>query len=118
MDHAHHRNVLPAAVYRSDLYHFFLDAGIGDAELILRPVALAEPEPVESILKFRATVEAMMKADQLMRRKHDCGFRPEERRTSGRFCWCDDVHCFRATSVPGGKIIATWNLIATILQVA
>ncbi|HZT19017.1 MAG TPA: methyltransferase domain-containing protein [Dongiaceae bacterium] len=42
-----------------DLYHLFLDAGVVDVRLMLRPLAITEPEPVETILRFGATVEAM-----------------------------------------------------------
>ena len=69
-----------------DLYHLFLDAGIGEVHLALRPVAISDPEPVENILRFAATAEAMVGNGELGKAeagRWHADF--EERRRRGRF---------------------------------
>ncbi len=48
-----------------DMYHDFRDAGLTDVRLILRSLALVDPEPVENILKFGAAIETMIAAGDL-----------------------------------------------------
>jgi ubiquinone/menaquinone biosynthesis C-methylase UbiE len=69
-----------------DLYHFFLDAGIAGVQLALRPVAIAEPEPVETILRFGATIEAMIRDGLLDTDEARLWLLDlDERRSRGRF---------------------------------
>jgi hypothetical protein len=48
-----------------DMYHHFRDVGLVDIRLILRSVALVDPDPVEKILKFGAAMETMIAAGEL-----------------------------------------------------
>ena len=69
-----------------DLYHLFLDAGIVDAKLAVRSLAIADPAPVENILRFGAAVEAMLKEGQLTPEEAQLWFSDfDERRNRGRF---------------------------------
>jgi len=69
-----------------DLYHAFREAGLTDVRLILRPVALTDPQSADNILKFGAAVEAMIARGDLTR--EEAGLWQgefEERRRAGRF---------------------------------
>jgi ubiquinone/menaquinone biosynthesis C-methylase UbiE len=69
-----------------DLYHLFLDAGIAGVELALRPLAIAESEPVENTLKLGAAVEAMVKDGRLNAKEASLWSSDlEERSRRGRF---------------------------------
>lgn len=52
-------------VLARDLYHLFQELGLQDVVLDLRPIIITDPEPVEQIMRFRATVEALIQSRQL-----------------------------------------------------
>ena len=69
-----------------ELYHHFLDAGLVDVRLLLRPVALTDPQSADNILRFGAAIETMIekgKLDAQEARSWLADF--EERRRTGRF---------------------------------
>jgi ubiquinone/menaquinone biosynthesis C-methylase UbiE len=69
-----------------DMYHHFWDAGLIDIRLILRSVALVDPDPVEKILKFSAAIEAMIAAEELSSDEAALWMSEfEERRKADRF---------------------------------
>lgn len=69
-----------------ELYHNFRDAGLVDVRLILRSVALTDPQSADNILRFGTAIETMIEKGKL-----DAGEARlwladfEERRRSGRF---------------------------------
>jgi len=69
-----------------EMYHFFLDAGVVDVQLALRPLAVADPVPVENILRFSATVETMVQEGLLALDEAKLWLSDfQERRDRGRF---------------------------------
>jgi len=69
-----------------DLYHCFLEAGISDVQLSLRPVAIADPEPVDNILGFRQTMDAMIQNGNLKIEEANLWFADfNDRRNRGYF---------------------------------
>lgn len=69
-----------------ELYHGFRDAGLADVRLILRPVALTDPQAADNILRFGAAIQTMIengKLDAEEARLWLADF--EERRRTGRF---------------------------------
>lgn len=69
-----------------DLYHGFQDAGLADVRLILRTVALTDPQSADNILKFGSAIEAMIARGNLS--AEEAGLwraEFEDRRRTGRF---------------------------------
>lgn len=69
-----------------ELYHGFQDAGLTDVKLLLRPVALTDPQAADNILRFGTAIETMIakgKLDAGEARLWLADF--EERRRTGRF---------------------------------
>jgi ubiquinone/menaquinone biosynthesis C-methylase UbiE len=69
-----------------ELYHHFQDAGLVDVRLILRSVALTDPQSADNILKFGSAIEALvdkggLDADEARLWLADF----EQRRRTGRF---------------------------------
>jgi hypothetical protein len=69
-----------------DLYHHFQDAGLVDVRLMLRSVALTDPQSADNILKFGAAIEAMIEKGKLGAEESRLWLADfEERRRTGRF---------------------------------
>jgi len=69
-----------------DLFHHFQDVGLVDVRLILRSVALTDPQSVDNILKFGAAIEAMVGSGKLKTEEASLWFAEfEERRRTRRF---------------------------------
>jgi 2-polyprenyl-3-methyl-5-hydroxy-6-metoxy-1,4-benzoquinol methylase len=69
-----------------ELYHHFQDAGLADVRLILRPVALTDPQSAENILKFGSAIEAMIEKGRLDADEARLWLADfDERRRTGRF---------------------------------
>jgi ubiquinone/menaquinone biosynthesis C-methylase UbiE len=69
-----------------ELYHGFLDAGLTDVTLLLRPLVVYEPEAAANILKFDGAMRSMIGEGQLdPAEAQDWLADFEERRRSGRF---------------------------------
>lgn len=69
-----------------ELYHLFQDAGLIDVRLLLRPVALTDPQAADNILRFGAAIGAMVEKGRLSAEEAQLWLADfEERRRTGRF---------------------------------
>lgn len=69
-----------------DLYHHFQDAGLVDVRLILRSVALTDPQSADNILKFGTAIETMIEKGKLGAEEARLWLADfDERRRTGRF---------------------------------
>jgi ubiquinone/menaquinone biosynthesis C-methylase UbiE len=69
-----------------ELYHHFQDAGLVDVRLMLRSVALTDPQSADNILKFGTAIETMIERGKLSREEAGLWLADfEERRRTGRF---------------------------------
>ena len=69
-----------------ELYHHFQDAGLVEVRLMLRPVALTDPQSADNILKFGSAIEAMVEKGRLGADEARLWLADfEERRRTGRF---------------------------------
>jgi ubiquinone/menaquinone biosynthesis C-methylase UbiE len=69
-----------------ELYHHFRDAGLADVRLLLRPVALTDPQSADNILRFGTAIETMVAKGGLDAGEARAWLADfEERRRTGRF---------------------------------
>lgn len=69
-----------------ELYHSFQDAGLGEVRLLLRSVALTDPQSADNILRFGAAIETMIEKGKLGAEDARMWLADfEERRQTGRF---------------------------------
>lgn len=69
-----------------DLYHQFQDVGLAEVRLILRSVALTDPQAADDILKFGTAIETMIEQGKLGEEEARLWLADfDERRRTGRF---------------------------------
>jgi SAM-dependent methyltransferase len=85
-----------------ELYHHLQDAGLVDVRLILRPVALTDPQSADNILRFGSAIEAMIEKGRLGADEARLWLADfEERRRTGRFLGGATIFIVAGMKPPG-----------------